>query len=271
MAGAQPPPEGAFHLPGGGQVEAVATGFLTQEAGLAWVRALWADWLLCINSTAILPARLLGLFGERALNCHPGPLPEYAGLHVHQWAIRNGATEFGSTVHRMEARVDAGPIVAATRYPILESDTGLTLFRKAMADAARLLVSVLGRIAAGEALPAVPQDPARRRVYRHREALDGRIDWQHPARAVVDLVRAGNYEPFRSPSFTAAMTPPSGVPVEVLRCRIAGAAGLRPGSLLRLEEEGPVIACGDGNAVQILRARSEAGLLDTTQWRHHFG
>lgn len=271
LASTPAPADGAFALPGGGHVEVAATKLLTQEAGLAWARQLRADWLLCVNSTVILPARLIGIFGERALNCHPGPLPEYAGLHAHQWAIRRGATEYGSTVHRMEARLDAGPVVASTRFPILESDTGLSLYRKAMADATRLLIAVAGRIVAGEVLPAMPQDLSRQRIYRHREALDGRIDWHLPARAVVDFVRAGNYEPFSSPSYTATMEVPSGTAIEVLRCRIAGPAEGRPGGLLRLDGEGPVIACGDGNAVQILRARCGTDLIAAAQWRHHFG
>jgi methionyl-tRNA formyltransferase len=266
-----PPKNGKFTLPGGGDVEAAATELLRQDEGAAWVRRLGADWLLCINSSVILPARLIEVFGERSLNSHPGPLPEYAGLHAHQWAIRSGASEYGSTVHRMETRVDAGPIVASTWYPVLATDTGLSLYQTAVLDAANLLISVVARITAGQELSAVPQDLSRRRVYRHRDALDGRIDWRMPAREVVNFVRAGNYEPLRSPTYTATMRSPSEAPIEVLSCEIAGPTENLPGSLVRLEDARPVIACGDDTAVRILRARNEDGPMNAAQWSRHFG
>ena len=75
-------------------------------------------WLINVNSTMIIPAEVLALFEGRSLNFHPGLLPEYAGLHTHQWAIRNGEREFGVTVHRMEQKIDAGAIVGKLRFPI---------------------------------------------------------------------------------------------------------------------------------------------------------
>jgi methionyl-tRNA formyltransferase len=54
-------------------------------------------WLISANSTLIIPPVVLDVFAGRSLNLHPGVLPEYAGLHTHQWAIRNGEREFGVT------------------------------------------------------------------------------------------------------------------------------------------------------------------------------
>src|SRR5712692_6385946 len=59
------------------------------EAAVSGIRGN-IDWLLSVNNTAILPGRLLAMCRHGALNLHPGLLPEYAGLHTHQWAIRNG-------------------------------------------------------------------------------------------------------------------------------------------------------------------------------------
>ncbi len=237
------------------------------EDGIAWTRTLHADCLLCINSTTVLPTALLDVFHGQALNCHPGLLPEYGGLHAHQWAIREGAREYGATVHRMEAAVDAGAIVAIARFPIRDSDTGLTLFRTTMGHAIALMTSVAARLAAEEVLDAAPQDQSARRMYRRGDARDGRIDWRLPARAVVNFVRAGNYEPFRSPTYTATFATPFGRPVEILRCEVAGLAPGAPGMCVDLHPDGPLIACGDGNAVRVTRARNESGLVDLAAWR----
>jgi methionyl-tRNA formyltransferase len=258
-----------LNLPNASCADVVETIFLNEPAGPAWVRRIGADWLLCINSVVILSPALIELFEGRALNCHPGPLPEYAGLHTHQWAIRNGAVEFGATVHRMEARVDAGPIVASRRFPIRDDDTGLSLFRRTLTEAADLLIALVPRIAAGEPLPSVPQDLSRRRLYRHREALDGQIDWLLPARAIINFVRASNYEPFRSPTAPAQIETASGALVEVLKVEPAGRTDKTAGSLTVLHKQGPIFACGDKQALQITRARDEGGLLDFAGWRRH--
>ncbi|MGH3921699.1 MAG: formyltransferase family protein, partial [Pseudonocardiaceae bacterium] len=46
-----------------------------------------------------------------ALNVHDALLPRYAGFGAVNWAIRNGETETGLTVHFMDAELDTGPVV----------------------------------------------------------------------------------------------------------------------------------------------------------------
>src|SRR5258705_11054187 len=89
-------------------------------------------WLVSANSTIIIPREVLDLFEGRSLNLHPGLLPEYAGLHTHQWPIGNGEREFGVTVHRVEPQIDAGAIVGQVRFPISPEDTGLSLFSRCL-------------------------------------------------------------------------------------------------------------------------------------------
>jgi methionyl-tRNA formyltransferase len=271
FATGRPVPEPVRTPPGKSRVEVVATEFLSTRAGFAWARQLGANWLMCLGCTTILPPELLALFSGNALNCHPGPLPEYAGMHVHQWAIRNGETEFGVTAHRLETRVDAGPIVASMRFPIGHEDTGLSLFCRAQRAAAELMISVIGRIVAGERLEFVSQDLSRRRVYRHRDALDGRINWHLPVQSVINFVRAGNYDPWESPTYIAHFDTAAGERVQVLRAAAASQTGGPPGSLLELARQGPIIACGGRTAVQILYARIGKRRVSDAAWRHCFG
>src|SRR5574341_1452310 len=99
----------------------------------------------------------------------------------------------------MEERIDTGAIVGVLRFPIRPDDTGLSLFSRCLATGAELFARIVNQILRGETLADVPQDLRRRRLYRHRDALDGRIDWSDTAEKIVDFVRAGNYEPFASP------------------------------------------------------------------------
>jgi len=226
-------------------------------------------WLINVNSTFIIPPGLLRLFEGRSLNFHPGLLPEYAGLHTHQWAIRNGEREFGVTVHRMEQRIDAGAIVGQLRFPIGPDDTGLSVFGRCLAAGAELFPRIIAQIVRGETLADVPQDLARRRLYRHRDALDGRIDWNDSARRIVDFIRAGNYEPFTSPTYVARLDPVAAFDIEVLRATREPGSDAHPGAVIDISAAGPLIACGDGAAVRIVRARRGRQLMVLPHWQDY--
>lgn len=70
----------------------------------------------------------------RMLNIHPSLLPLYPGLDTHGRAIAAGDTEAGCTVHMVTEELDAGPVLAQARVPILPGDTADEL-------AARVLVA----------------------------------------------------------------------------------------------------------------------------------
>lgn len=226
-------------------------------------------WLINANSTFIIPGRVLGFFAGRSLNFHPGLLPEYAGLHTHQWAIRNGEREFGVTVHRMERGIDTGAIVAQKRFEIKEDDTGLTLYSRCLAAGAELFAKIVSQIAQGKALTDVPQDLTRRHLYRHRDALDGRIDWNWSARGVVDFIRAGNYEPFVSPTYVARLDAAEGFAIDVLRAAEEQGPRGEPGAILEISATGPLIACGDSRAVRITRARNGRQAMSSALWQDY--
>jgi methionyl-tRNA formyltransferase len=233
-------------------------------------RDLACDWLINAYGTVVLPAAVIRLFPGRALNVHPGPLPEYGGLHMNQWALRNGEARFGATIHLMQERVDAGPIVREVRFDIKPADTGLTLFNRTQRAAIGLLRDVLGDILTGRELRPVPQDLSRLRVYRHAEALDGRIDWRWQARQIVDFVRAGNYRPFRSPTYTAHIDE-GGVRIEVLKAEVAAAATAPAGTVIEIGAAGPRVACGEGGSVVLARAEADGTALGAAEWRRWLG
>ncbi len=224
------------------------------------------DWLISINSKTLLPADVLDRFSDRALNLHNGPLPNYAGRHVTQWGIRNGETEFASTVHFMNKAVDTGDIVATRRYSIRPQDTGLSLFRKSFHEGRLLMIEVLDRILAGKPLQRSAQIAAKRHNYRHHDALDPRVPWTESARRVVDFLRAGDYRPLSSPSYTASLKMPGDEIVLLYRASELTDAKGEPGEVLDILQEGPVVACGSGGVIITASTFGEADLNQAT-WR----
>src|ERR1700760_1090680 len=75
--------------------------------------------LIAFSSPVIVPSLVLAALGYGAYNFHPGS-PEYPGWAPAHFALYEGATEFGCTIHRMVERVDAGPIVEVETFDIPE-------------------------------------------------------------------------------------------------------------------------------------------------------
>ncbi len=91
----------------------------------------------------LLTPWLIERWRGRLLNIHPSLLPLYPGLKTHARALEAGDTEAGCTVHLVTEDVDAGPVLAQARVPILPDDTESSLAQRVLAEEHRLYPSAL--------------------------------------------------------------------------------------------------------------------------------
>ncbi len=90
----------------------------------------------------VLSLAFLERFPE-ILNVHPSLLPDFRGLHAVRQALEAGVEETGVSVHYMVEEVDAGPVVAQERVPILPEDTEDSVFERLHPVEHRLLVGAV--------------------------------------------------------------------------------------------------------------------------------
>ncbi|MBX9445566.1 bifunctional UDP-4-amino-4-deoxy-L-arabinose formyltransferase/UDP-glucuronic acid oxidase ArnA [Dickeya chrysanthemi] len=197
-------------------------------------------------SDAILQSATYG-----AYNLHGSLLPRYRGRAPLNWALVNGETETGVTLHRMVTRADAGNIVAQQRVAIDESDTALSLHRKLRDVADQLLKDALPAIAAGKAND-IPQDESQATYVGRRTPEDGRIEWQKPARTLYNLVRAVT-EPWPG-AFSFVGTTQFIIWQAKVRTDFAAA---KPGTVLSTSPL--VVACGN-DALEIVTGQGNNGI-----------
>jgi methionyl-tRNA formyltransferase len=80
---------------------------------------------------------------QLAVNLHMAPLPEYRGSNQFSFAIIEGKEEFGTTLHKIDTRIDHGDILFQKRFPIPENcwvddlykltvDASVNLFRQTL-------------------------------------------------------------------------------------------------------------------------------------------
>ena len=204
----------------------------------------------------MLPVDLLALAPRGAYNMHGSLLPKYRGRVPTNWAVLNGETETGATLHEMAAKPDAGAIVGQTAVPILPDDTAAQVFDKVTVAAEQTLWRVLPALLAGEA-PHLPNDLAAGSYYGGRKPEDGRIDWSKPAAQVYNLIRAV------APPYPGAFTDLDGTRFIVARARLAapGSAAARAAADLpaglHVSDNALFGVCGDSRAVSILELRQQ--------------
>lgn len=84
----------------------------------------------------------------RLINIHPSLLPLYRGTHTHRQALEAGATEHGCSVHWVVPELDAGPVIAQAKVPVLPGDTGDTLAARVLVQEHLLYPQALKQVAA---------------------------------------------------------------------------------------------------------------------------
>ena len=152
------------------------------------------DFLFSFYYRQMLSADVLTCATRGAYNLHGSLLPKYRGRAPINWAVIEGETETGVTLHRMDAKPDHGPIVDQERVPILIDDTAKQVSDKLTLACGILLDRALPALFAGTA-SETPQDLSQSSYFGARTPADGRIDWRWPALKVHNLVR-GTTHPY---------------------------------------------------------------------------
>jgi methionyl-tRNA formyltransferase len=147
------------------------------------------DFVFSFYYRYMLDVQWLRLSRCGALNMHGSLLPKYRGRAPVHWAIIQGETETGVSLHYMEEKPDAGALVDQQSVTILENDDALAVSEKVAAAAEGVLRRSLPSLMAGTAA-SHPLDLSQGTYFGRRTPEDGRINWRLSARSVHDLVRA---------------------------------------------------------------------------------
>jgi len=139
-------------------------GFDQTLLGLAMERQ--PDLLVCAGFMRVLSADSVQLARGRMINIHPSLLPKYPGLKTHERALAEGDREHGCSVHQVVPEVDAGPVIAQARVPVLPGDGAEALAARVLLREHPLLVATVRAFAEGW-LTAAPEGVAWRGIPLH--------------------------------------------------------------------------------------------------------
>ncbi len=209
------------------------------------IRALAPDVIVVVGYGQIIPKAILDIPPRGIINVHASLLPKYRGAAPIQWAIANGETRTGVTTMKINEGLDTGDVLLQWETEIAPEETAPQLSGRLAAAGADLLVKTLAELST---IHPHPQNDAQASYARILKREDGKIDWHHPAREILNRVRGfdpwpGAYGFLRGQRFQ-------------VWCASVGDAQLPPGAL-RVINKNLYAGCGSGETLELQEVQLE--------------
>lgn len=221
---------------------------LTDPEAVRRLAAVEPDALVVVAFGQYLPrgVRELGRFG--CVNLHASLLPRYRGAAPIAWALINGERETGVSVMRVNARMDAGPVLLQRATAIAAEEDAGGLAARLSALGADALVDALERLETGRAIWA-PQDERRATWAPKLRDEDCHLGLDAGPPALVNRVRG------LAPAPGAYLRLRDGRRLRVLQAAVAEGTAA-PGVVAGVEPDGLVLGAGRG-ALALLEVQPE--------------
>ncbi len=185
----------------------------------------------------ILPRSLLELAPLGCINVHGSLLPCHRGAAPIQWAVIKGDTEVGITIIQMDEGMDTGDILLKAVITAEPGETAGTLFDKLAILGGKTLLKAIQGVKEGT-LVSQPQDHSLATAAPMLKKSDGAIDWNKNANEIESLIRG--LDPWPSAFCFVKDKRLRLFQPEVFYKK----SDARPGTLLRADKRGLLIACG---------------------------
>jgi len=246
-----------------GIAEIIKPENVNAEEPMAKIRSWRPDVVVVVAYGQILKKPLLDLPPHGCVNCHFSLLPKYRGAAPVIAMLLAGDRMAGVTVMHMGVGLDDGPIMLQGYEPIYPDTTGGKLMDDLAVAGGMTLAKALRLMSTDELPPEVPQDEASATYVKKLKKTDGLIDWDAPALEIERKIRA--YFPWPGCyTFLPERLRKRGSlgRLGVLRARFAkmeaGWAEAAPGTVLKIDREGPVVRCHD-TALVLVEVKPEGG------------
>ena len=148
------------------------------------------DILLSISWKYLFCENVIAYFSGKAVNFHPGILPDYKGCFSIPWSIINMEKYVGFTYHYISKCFDEGNILFQEKIKLGDSDTAHSLNYRVFQIGLSNIVNVIEMIGT----KGKPQ-PAGGRYYKNSLPFNGKFDERWSAKEINTFKRAMFFPP----------------------------------------------------------------------------
>lgn len=218
--------------------------------GVEDLTALKPDIMVTAAYGQILSQQIIDIAPHGIINIHGSLLPALRGAAPIQYAVLLGLKTTGITILNTVRKVDAGDIILQKSLEIGQYETNGELFERMSLLGAEAVVEALDLIDSGCAV-YTPQNEDEATFSGKITAEQEQIDWNKPAKQLINLVRALNPSP-------SAWTTWHGKRLKIHALRpcetvYQGVAG----QVVEVGKKRLAVMCGDGNAVYVTELQAE--------------
>ena len=199
------------------------------------------DVIVVVAFGHILREPLLSAPPHGCINVHASLLPRWRGVSPVQYAILHGDTWSGVTIMRMDEGVDTGPVLARRSLGIGPQETAGELLDRLAGQGADLLIHTLRGLANGHVEPQPQRDTGAVYAPKLTRTLSA-IRWDRHCVVVHNQIRAMAPWPGTSTYLDNQL-----LKITEARPCAAGDSGCDPGTVVAVEDDGIVVACGLGS------------------------
>ncbi len=243
-------------------VPVLQPGTLKTEAAQRDIAALDADVMVVAAYGLILPPAVLQLPRHGCLNIHASLLPRWRGAAPIQRSILAGDEETGITIMQMDEGLDTGDMLLKRACTIAADDTAETLHDKLAALGAQAITEALQDLERGTLHPE-RQDAQLATYAAKLTKSEAQLDWSQDAAQLERAVRG--YYPF-----PVAQTVFGDTSVKILRAGTAAVTAATPGTVIAVEKDAIIVACGSGALALKVLQRPGAKALPVAQFVQGF-
>jgi methionyl-tRNA formyltransferase len=209
------------------------------------LRQMAPEVMVVVGYGQIIPPAILEIPPRGIINVHASLLPKYRGAAPVQWAIARGETRTGVTTMRINEGLDTGDVLLQWKTEIGPAENAVELGARLAEAGAELLVRTLDELAS---IRPEPQDDAQATLAPILTKEDGKIDWQRPAREILNRIRG--FEPW--PGGYGFLR---GQRLQIAKA-VQGDLKLPPGALRAVNHK-LYAGCGDGESIELREVQLE--------------
>ncbi|MBD8525211.1 methionyl-tRNA formyltransferase [Pseudomarimonas arenosa] len=212
---------------------------------------LQLDLMVVVAYGLLLPRKVLALPRHGCWNLHASLLPRWRGAAPIQRAIEAGDSETGICLMQMEVGLDTGPVLLSKSLSIAADETAGSLHDRLSQLGAEVLGEGLRRLQSGQ-LPSPQTQPEEGVSYaRKLEKTEAQLDWQAPARALYNKIRA--FSPWPVAECVLA-----GERLRVHAAELVESVSGTPGEVVQAGQGRLLVACAEGG-LALTRVQREGG------------
>lgn len=135
------------------KVPVLYTGNINGDDFLFTIRQLNLDLIVSVAAPQVFKSALIAVPSIGCINIHNAKLPKYRGMLPNFWQMYHGEKSVGTSIHRINDKIDDGDILLQKETPIQPGETLDSLIRRTKKIGANMMIEAIEGLKTGSLQP----------------------------------------------------------------------------------------------------------------------